>query len=120
MSIPIIDKVFENSVNIVYATNNKYAKYMIVSLQSLIENSSNDRFYDVIVFSNDISESLQTSIKNLAIGYENFSIRILDVTTIYEDYNPENLFCHIYFSKDMYLRLFIPEVLQFTMCSQRL
>ncbi len=107
-----IDKIYEDGVNIVYATNNKYAKYMIVSIESLLERISPDRFYEIIVLGNNIVEEMQVKIKSMAQGYPNVSIRVQDVSSVYEQYDAEKLFCHIYFSKEMYLRLFIPQVLQ--------
>ena len=101
-----IDKIFENdSINVVYGTNNKYAKYMAVSIKSLIEHTSENKNYDIIIFETDVDEELKKSIMSMAEDHENISIRFLNTETIYNDYDTEKLFCHIYFSKEMYLRL---------------
>lgn len=108
-----IDKIFENdSVNVVFATNNKYAKYMVVAIQSLINHANDNRNYDIIVFETDIEASLKNTIENLGTDKPNISVRCLNVASIYDEYDRDKLFCHIYFSKEMYLRLFIPQVLQ--------
>lgn len=106
-----IEKVFDNAIPIVYGTNNKYAKYMCVSIQSLVEHCSSDKNYDIIIFETDVDNELQEQIKSIAKDKDNISIRFVNVASIYDQYDSEKLFCHIYFSKEMYLRLFIPEVL---------
>lgn len=109
----IIDKIFEgNSVNVVFTTNNKYAKYMTVAIRSLIEQCSDNRNYDIIIFETDVEKELQNIIESMADDYNNISIRFLNVNSIFEEHKNENFFCHIYLSKEMYLRLFIPEILQ--------
>lgn len=108
-----IEKAFENeSVNIVFGTNDKYARYMAVAMQSLIEHCSENHNYDIIVFETDVNDELKSKIISMADGHDNISIRFLNVSSIYDNYDTEKLFCHLYFSKEMYLRLFIPEVLQ--------
>lgn len=108
-----IDKIFdENSVNVVLTTNNKYAKYMAVAIKSLIEHACEARNYDIIVFETDVQTELKEDIKKMADGYKNISIRFLNVNSVFEEYNSERFFCHIYLSKEMYLRLFIPTILK--------
>lgn len=108
-----IDKIFENnSVNIVFTTNNTYAKYMSVAIRSLIEHASNDRKYDIIVFETDVEQDLQNKIKSMADKYENISIRFLNVNSIYDEYSEEKFYCHLYLSKEMYLRMFIPVIMK--------
>lgn len=107
-----INKAYEkDSINIVFGTNNKYAKYLTVALQSLIENTSKTRLYDIIILETDVTDDSKKIIESLVDNYENISIRFVNTNSIYEELNQEKLFCHIYFSKEMYLRLFIPEVL---------
>ena len=53
-----IKPVFENkkALPIVFSFNNEYSKYFAVALKSLIDNTNNQLFYDIVVFSSDISE----------------------------------------------------------------
>lgn len=106
-----IDKKFQNnSVNIVFAADNKYAYYMTVAIQSLIEHVNPERNYDIVILATEISEELQNQISSMQ--KDNISIRFVDTKNIFSEFDSDKLFCHLYFSKEMYLRLFIPDVLK--------
>lgn len=108
-----IDKIFENNTTtIVYATNNKYAKYMAVSIQSAILNMSSNQNYDIIIFETDVNQELKNIIESMSDDYNNVSIRFINTASIYNKEDSKKLFCHIYFSKEMYLRLYIPQILK--------
>lgn len=106
----MIEKAFEeNSINVVFSTNNKYAYYMIVALQSLITNASPDRKYDVIILETDIVQETKDIISEMQ--KDNISIRFVNTESLFEKPENKDLFTHLYFSKEMYLRIFIPEIL---------
>ncbi len=108
-----VNRFFEkDSVNIVFGSNNKYAKYLGVALNALIENTSQDRLYDIIILETDIQDDIKQVILNLIANKNNISIRFINTKEIYESLDTEKLFCHIYFTKEMYLRLFIPQLLK--------
>lgn len=71
----------ENNVAILLCSNNKYAPYLSVVLQSILENSSAAYNYDIIIFTRDINTENQTLIQQQLQEYNNFSIRFYDVTT---------------------------------------
>ncbi len=98
-----------NSVNIVYATNNNYIAYLAVSLASLIDNTSPDRNYRVIILETDVSDDNKNKI--LSMQKENIDIDCVNTTSVLQNFNENKLFCHMHFSKEMYLRLFIPDIL---------
>ena len=60
----------EKAVPIVLATNDKYAPYAGALVQSILEQASPERFYDILVLSHDISEQnrqfLQTILEEYA------------------------------------------------------
>ena len=68
------------TVNICYATNDAYAKYMMISLYSLMCNSSATRYYDVIVLSHDISNVYYEQAAKLMEHFPNFKVRFVDMT----------------------------------------
>lgn len=108
-----IDKKFNNdSINVVFGTNNKYAKYLTVAIQSLVENAADDRNYDIIVFETDVVDEMKETIQSIAKDKENISIRFLNVNPFFESFDSDKLFCHLYFTKEMYLRIFIPDILK--------
>ena len=65
-------------IPIIYACDDNYIKYMIVSLYSMIKNSSKDRKYDVHVFHTGLSKENM----DIASSYanDNFKITFDDVT----------------------------------------
>ena len=104
---PVFNKDY---VPVVFSANNNYCKYLSVALQSVIESSSPDKNYDIIVLENDISDEnkkiLTAQIPN------NFSIRFYNITPIIEKYNVETWFYTGRLNTNAYSRLFIPEILQ--------
>ena len=105
---PVFDK---KSINIVFSFNDEYSKFFSVALQSLIDNSNNEKNYDVIIFSSDIKER---SIKMLLqMIPPNFSLRFYNPTNYIENtFQNLNLETKQYWSVEMYYRIFIPLVMQ--------
>lgn len=97
----------ENIVPIVMAVNDEFLPYAGVTIISILENSSKKKNYDVFIFDGGISEQNKLMLKNMLKHYSHVSINYL---------NPSNLFSglhlpvHMHFSKDIYYRLYIPEV----------
>lgn len=97
-----------NHIPIVFATNENYAPYAGVCIQSIIENSSNKYFYDIYVFHVGLTDktiSLFNKIKtqNLSVSCVNISKYISKIKC--------KLYSHSYFSNEMYYRILIPDVL---------
>ena len=93
-------------VPVVFATNDKYLPYLAVSICSLIENSSEEKFYDVYVLHTGLSELNKIRICNMST--ENVHIRTVDTGTL-TDGLP--LYEKGHFSVEMYYRILIPELL---------
>lgn len=100
----------KNILPLVFSFNNEYSKYFSVALKSLIENSNNQMYYDVIVFSSDISSRNQRLLSGMIP--ENFSLRFFNVSdcvsTLLKDIN---LLTMKYWSVDMYYRIIIPLIM---------
>ncbi len=106
-----MENLYKKTVNIVFGTNNKYAPYLTVALKSLIDNTSAERKYKIYIFESDIDDNLKSAILSMINNIENISIEFINTDAIYNGYDTEKLFCHLHFSKEMYLRGFIPQVL---------
>ena len=74
----IMPKYSDNKNAFVFAINNSHTKYFGVALKSLIENSSKDKTYDVIVFADDIE--LKNKERLEALLPPNFSLRYYDIS----------------------------------------
>lgn len=99
------------SINIVFCFNNAFCKYFAVALQSLIENSNDDLFYDIIAFTSDLSD---LNIKRLLkIIPANFSLRFYNIKEYITNYFQNvNLQIRCHWSIETYYRLFIPVIMR--------
>ena len=103
-----IEPLFKNAESraLVFCFDNNYAKYFGVALKSLIEHSCPTTFYDIVIFSDDLSERNEVLLKNMLP--QNFSIRIFNITSIFNIDNSKELKMGRYWSISAYYRLFIP------------
>lgn len=106
-----LDTIQRQTIPIVFSVDNQYALYLSVTIQSIVENSSEGNFYELIVLEEELSESSQQFLSSVITGKENFSIRFLNVTALIGTYGKNNLYTCFHFSKAIYYRLFLAEVL---------
>lgn len=97
-----------NNIAIVLSANDYYVPYVSSLLQSILENSSKNRNYDIIVLHRDISQKNQ-SILSAQIKTINFSIRFFNITKYMKDYM--NLHTRGHFRIETYFRLLMQEIL---------
>ncbi len=100
--------MFKHTIPIVYATNNGYAPYAGVSINSLIKNSSKEFYYDIYVFHTDLNFETVKKLENLR--GENYEVRCLCVSSLIEK-ELKMMQTNFHFSKEMYYRILIPSVL---------
>ena len=106
-----IEKAFkQDSVNVVFATNDDYACYMAVALKSLLDNRDVEKLYDIIILEAGVTDANKEMIASMCDS-EKVSIRFVNSNDLYETIDTSKLFCHLHFSKEMYLRLFIPQMM---------
>lgn len=92
---------------IVLAIDDAYAKYCASTIQSIIENSEPDSFYDLIIFETNVSDRNKKLLKK---GMpERFSLRFFDVCPVmYDLLEAVRLNVRSYWSIAVYFRLMIP------------
>ena len=92
------------NIPIFYACDERFLKFTIVSIHSLIQNASQDYSYTIYILHSDISKEAQHQTDCL----ENDHVKIVyaDVTERLKDIN-SNLPLRDYYSKTTYFRLFI-------------
>ena len=100
-----------NNIPVVLACDNNYAPYGAITINSIIQNASKDKNYDIILLHTDISADNQDKIRMLAKGRKNISIRIIDITSQLEKIK-QNLFVHNFYSIATYFRILIPQLCQ--------
>ena len=65
----------ERNIPVVFATDQNYALYSTVFLQSLIRNSSAENNYDLILFEDSLPDSMKEKLASLVLNRKNFSLR---------------------------------------------
>ena len=103
--LPFFEK---NNVPIIMAANEKFVPFSSAAIQSIIDTSNSDYFYDIIFFEKNISNTTKEILKKMVQSYSNFSIRFFDVGRFINKYN---LFERPNISVETYFRLLIPELL---------
>nr|WP_281375006.1 DUF4422 domain-containing protein [Gluconacetobacter johannae] len=97
----------ENAVPIVLSFNDAFTPYAGACIQSIINTSSSDTNYDLVVINDDISDNSKALLTSLAGGRANISIRFIEVGFIFDKFNLDT---HMHFSRETYYRLCIPEI----------
>lgn len=97
----------QNNVPIAISCSNKYAPYLSVMLQSIIENSSSERNYDIIVLNKDYKDS-NKEILECQCDLQNFSIRFFDVN----EYISGKNFYTKGLSVEAYFRMFLIDIMK--------
>lgn len=97
-----------NDVVVVFACSDNFVPYMSVAIQSIIENSSEDRDYDIVVLTRDLSLTSMYTLSKQVKEYDNFAIGFLDVVAVLGD---TELPHHGHFRPETYFRLLAPDFL---------
>ena len=97
-------------IPIVFATDDNYAKFVPVTIYSILANSSSEFTYEFYIFHSGLAHASQDLIKNNQAyrRYANYAINFVDVSRNIETvgfYSQER------FSAEMWYRLLIPEML---------
>lgn len=103
---------FNNKTGICFACDDKYIPYLCVAIQSLVENSSLENLYDIVIISTQISEKN----KNLIIrnySRKNITIRFYDVEKNLQKYDSALFYTSTRFSICTYYRFFIGEIFKY-------
>ena len=97
----------KNTIPIFFAMDDGYIPFFGVALESLIENSSKENYYDIKILYTNISKENQDRIKKHE--QENLKIEFVNLTEYIEKIKGK-LYTRDYYSKSTYFRLFIPEL----------
>jgi lipopolysaccharide biosynthesis glycosyltransferase len=99
------DLKIKNVVPIFYACDNRFARYTLISITSLIENASEDYRYHIYILSTDIEKQYI----DYAAGMrrKNVIVEFVDMKDTLEQIS-DKLPIRDYYSKTTYYRLFIP------------
>lgn len=107
----IVPAFKENNVAIVYSSSDAFAKYLSVSIQSLLNSSSKKKNYDIIVLETKLSDVSKQKIEDLIKPYTNSCIRFLNLEQNINALHP------LFYVKgalgyETYYRLFLDKILK--------
>ena len=99
-----------NSVNLVFSTDKNYISYLAVTIQSIIDNSSLNNDYDIVILYNDIYDYQKRFLLSLRVSHPNISIRFFDMQQYVNKYNLDKLFTVNHITISAYFRLFVGKI----------
>lgn len=98
----------DKSINVCFASDDNYAPYLAVVIQSIKVNNKSNSNYDICVLDNNIS--LANKKKILSLCQDNFSIRFIDINPFLEDIDINIFSLNAHFTIATYFRFFIPQI----------
>ncbi len=106
---PYLIPASPEKVGICMASDELYAKHLGVALQSIVDNSAANSFYDIVVFDNKISLFSKELLQRTVEGKSNFKLRFVKTSDFLKN---KNLTEKNHINKSSYLRFAIPDLLR--------
>ena len=95
------------TIPIVFCADDNYAKFAAVTIQSIIENKNQNCFYNIFILGDeDLQEHNRIILENMS--QDNLVVKCLDVSGLI---SKNDLYSRAHYSKQMFYRWLIPEVL---------
>ena len=101
----------ENNIPIILSSDDTYSKYLSVSIQSIIENTTSENNYDIVILDGGILQGTREKIESQRNGYGNVSIRFVNMDGLLSDVDVSLFFVDQWFSVASYFRFFIPRIM---------
>lgn len=104
---------YENNVAICFSVNDKYIPLLAVSIQSIMENSSPNKNYDIVVLTTGVSAKNQMNIFSMIKNHPNFAVRFINVGTAIYGYNfyTDSNAGNTKYSNEIYFRVLVPTLM---------
>lgn len=100
----------KNNVAVALAANDFYAPYLATTITSICKNSNKASNYDILVMQRDVSADNKRRLLNITKGYNNISLRFVDISKYSEKFS--KLFTHMHFTIETWFRLVMPDILK--------
>jgi len=95
-------------VTVALACDDSYMPYTSVLIQSMVDNSTEAYFYDIIILHQNITPSSQRLAQSIVAGHSNVALRFVNVSRKFADHRDLHVDKHI--SIETYFRFLIPEL----------
>lgn len=104
----------QNFVPICFSANDKYVPLLSVTLESILDHSSPETNYDIVVLTTGISDENQFMLLSQIKNYPNFSLRFINVNAVvygYDFYINSDI-TNTKYSSEIYFRILTPTIMQ--------
>lgn len=101
----------ENNISIVFSCDENFIPYFGVCLRSLLDTTSENNNYDIIILENNITNWKKRRITDIAQGMRNVSIRFVDVSNYLDTHKKIFYTRGERYSTATYARFLIPDLL---------
>ena len=98
----------ENNIPIVFAANDDFVPVFATCLQSVINTSSPEHNYDVVLIQTDLSKENRELLLEMISAHTNFSLRFFDATPLLANYKLE---AREHISVETYYRFLIQDIM---------
>jgi lipopolysaccharide biosynthesis glycosyltransferase len=98
-----------SSIPVVFSANDFYVPYLATVMQSVMDCSSRERDYSLIVLTRDITEENKALLQSMVQNAKHFTLTIIDVTEMMEKY--EDLYISNHIKIETYYRLLVQDIL---------
>lgn len=98
----------KNNIPVVMETDESYISYTATAIKSMVEHSSNDHNYDIILLAKDVSDRSKKLIQMQMFEHKNFSVRFID---LYAYLKKDNIYAKKDKKINTHTKLILPEVL---------
>lgn len=106
----LLPERFERVIPVVFATNDAYAAYTAVAIESILQNVNANYYYRIYVLNDGLSDYHREGLEQIRRG--NLSVRCINVTKRVDALR-ESFFECSYFTCETYFRFLIPELFPF-------
>ena len=103
----------QNYVPICFSANDKYMPLLATQIASIIDNSSAETNYDIVILMTSISDENKFKILSMIAKHPNFSIRFINVSPYIYGYNfyIESDITNTKYSDEIYFRILAPAIM---------
>ena len=102
----------KNNIPLVFNCDNNFTKYLSVTIRSIIEYSSPQYNYDIIILNENISLENQEKLQFMVEENKNFSIRFYNMGNYVSKYKIHKWFTSRYIKTAAYFRIFISDIMR--------
>lgn len=103
---------WDNEIPIIFSCDDKFVKYLCVTIQSILECSSDKNKYELIILYMGMNKFNQSTIKNIVRDYKNFKITFFWMGELVNKFNARSWKTQPQLGVSTYFRLFIPLIMK--------